>query len=60
MRATSWHGLRPGHEELGGQAAVHWPVPGPVLPGDPASFDAANPELSHRVERLAPRLAATS
>ena len=28
--------------------------------GDPASFDAALAELSHRVERLAPRLAAIS
>jgi protein-tyrosine-phosphatase len=44
-------------EELGGQAAVHWSVPDPVPAGDPASFDAALAELSHRVERLAPRLA---
>jgi ArsR family transcriptional regulator, arsenate/arsenite/antimonite-responsive transcriptional repressor / arsenate reductase (thioredoxin) len=48
------------HEELGPQAAVHWSVPDPVPAGDPASFDAALTELSHRVERLAPRLAATS
>jgi ArsR family transcriptional regulator, arsenate/arsenite/antimonite-responsive transcriptional repressor / arsenate reductase (thioredoxin) len=48
------------HEELGAQAAVHWSVPDPVPAGDPASFDAALAELSHRVERLAPRLAATS
>ena len=48
------------HEELGRQAAVHWSVPDPVPVGDPASFDAALAELSHRVERLAPRLAATS
>ena len=47
-------------EELGGQAAVHWSVPDPVPAGDPASFDSAVAELSHRVERLAPRLAATS
>jgi hypothetical protein len=47
------------HEELGRQAAVHWSVPDPVPAGDPASFDAALAELSHRVERLAPRLAAT-
>jgi ArsR family transcriptional regulator, arsenate/arsenite/antimonite-responsive transcriptional repressor / arsenate reductase (thioredoxin) len=47
-------------EELGRQAAVHWSVPDPVPAGDPASFDAAVAELSHRVERLAPRLAATS
>src|SRR5208337_2826936 len=46
-------------EELGRQAAVHWSVPDPVPAGDPASFDAALAELSHRVERLAPRLAAT-
>jgi protein-tyrosine-phosphatase len=48
------------HEELGPQAAVHWSVPDPVPAGDPASFDAALAELSHHVERLAPRLAATS
>ena len=47
-------------EELGGQAAVHWSVPDPVPAGDPASFDAAISDLSHRVQRLAPRLAATS
>jgi protein-tyrosine-phosphatase len=46
------------HEELGLQAAVHWSVPDPVPAGDPASFDAAVAELSHRVERLAPRLVA--
>jgi protein-tyrosine-phosphatase len=46
-------------EELGRQAAVHWSVPDPVPAGDPASFDAALAELSHRVERLAARLAAT-
>jgi protein-tyrosine-phosphatase/DNA-binding HxlR family transcriptional regulator len=48
------------HEELGAQAAVHWSVPDPVPAGDPASFDAALAELGRRVERLAPRLAATS
>jgi ArsR family transcriptional regulator, arsenate/arsenite/antimonite-responsive transcriptional repressor / arsenate reductase (thioredoxin) len=48
------------HEELGRQAAVHWSVPDPVPAGDLASFDAALAELSNRVERLAPRLAATS
>jgi protein-tyrosine-phosphatase len=48
------------HEELGRQAAVHWSVSDPVPAGDPASFDAVLAELSHRVERLAPRLAATS
>ena len=47
-------------EELGGQAAVHWSVPDPVRAGDPASFDAAVADLSDRVGRLAPRLAATS
>jgi protein-tyrosine-phosphatase len=47
-------------EELGGAAAVHWSVPDPVPAGDPAGFDAALSELSRRVERLAPRLAATS
>lgn len=48
------------HEEMGPQAAVHWSVPDPVPAGDPASFDTALAELSLRVERLAPRLAATS
>jgi len=48
------------HEELGRQAAVHWSVPDPVPAGDPASFDAALAELTHRVERLAPRLSDTS
>ena len=48
------------HEQLGRQAAVHWSVPDPVPAGDPASFDAALAELIHRVERLAPRLAAIS
>jgi protein-tyrosine-phosphatase len=46
-------------EELGSQAAVHWSVPDPVPAGDPASFDAAVADLSGRVGRLAPRLAAT-
>ena len=35
------------------------PFPHPVPPGDPASFDAALAELAHRVERFAPRLAAS-
>jgi len=47
------------HEELGEAQAVHWSVPDPVPAGDPASFDAALAELGHRVQRLAPRLAAT-
>ena len=47
-------------EELGHRAAVHWSVPDLVPAGDPASFDAAISDLSHRVQRLAPRLAATS
>jgi protein-tyrosine-phosphatase len=46
------------HEELGQLAAVHWSVPDPVPAGDPGSFDAALTELSDRVERFAPRLAA--
>ena len=45
-------------EELGRLAAVHWSVPDPVPAGDPGSFDAALAELSHRVGRFAPRLAA--
>ncbi len=48
------------HEELGPQAAVHWSVSDPVPAGGPESFDEALGELSHRVERLVPRLAATS
>ena len=39
---------------------VHWSVPDPVPAGDPASFDAAVADLSHRVQRLAPQLGATS
>ncbi len=46
------------HEELGQRPAMHWSVPDPVPAGDPGSFDAALAELSHRVERFAPRLAA--
>ena len=48
------------HEELAEAATVHWSVPDPVPAGDPAGFDAALSELSRRVERLAPLLAATS
>jgi protein-tyrosine-phosphatase/DNA-binding MarR family transcriptional regulator len=47
------------HEELGGQAAVHWSVPDPVPVGDPESFDAALDELDRCVRLLAPRLAAS-
>ena len=46
------------HEELGRLPAVHWSVPDPVPAGDPASFDAALAELSQRIKRFAPRLAA--
>jgi protein-tyrosine-phosphatase len=46
------------HEELGHLPALHWSVPDPVPAGDPGSFDAALAELSHRIERFAPRLAA--
>jgi ArsR family transcriptional regulator, arsenate/arsenite/antimonite-responsive transcriptional repressor / arsenate reductase (thioredoxin) len=45
-------------EELGQLTALHWSVPDPVPAGDPASFDTALDELSHRVERFAPRLTA--
>ncbi|HEU5387021.1 MAG TPA: ArsR family transcriptional regulator [Streptosporangiaceae bacterium] len=48
------------HEELGGQVAVHWSVPDPVPAGDPGGFDAALAQLTDRVSRLAPRLAAIS
>jgi ArsR family transcriptional regulator, arsenate/arsenite/antimonite-responsive transcriptional repressor / arsenate reductase (thioredoxin) len=44
-------------EELGPKAAVHWSVPDPVPAGNPAGFDAALADLSHRVRRLAPHLA---
>lgn len=47
------------HEELGALAAVHWSVPDPVPAGDPDSFDAALADLSGRVRRFAPRLAAS-
>ena len=47
-------------EELSEAAAVHWSVPDPVPTGDPDSFDAALAQLTDRVERLAPRLAAVS
>ncbi len=39
---------------------MHWSVPDPVPAGDPGSFDAALADLTGRVRRLAPRLAATS
>ena len=48
------------HEELGRAAALHWSVPDPVPAGDPASFDTALTQLTDRVGRLAPRLAAVS
>jgi ArsR family transcriptional regulator, arsenate/arsenite/antimonite-responsive transcriptional repressor / arsenate reductase (thioredoxin) len=48
------------HEELAEAGAVHWSIPDPVPAGDPDSFDAALTRLADRVERLAPRLAATS
>jgi ArsR family transcriptional regulator, arsenate/arsenite/antimonite-responsive transcriptional repressor / arsenate reductase (thioredoxin) len=48
------------HEELGEAAAVHWSVPDPVPAGDPDSFDTALAQLTDRVGRLAPRLAAIS
>ena len=47
------------HEELGTLAAVHWSVPDPAPAGDPGSFDAALADLTGRVRRLAPRLAAS-
>jgi protein-tyrosine-phosphatase len=48
------------HEELAGQAPVHWSVPDPVPVGNPESFDAALAELDRRIRLLAPRLAAAS
>ena len=47
-------------EELGQQAALHWSVPDPVPAGDPGSFDTALTDLTDRVRRLVPHLAATS
>ena len=47
------------YEELDDLVAVHWSVRDPVPVGDPGSFDAALAELVHRVERFAPRLAAS-
>ncbi len=46
-------------EELGDLVAVHWSVPDPVPAGDPGSFGAALAEQIHRVDRFAPRLAAS-
>jgi ArsR family transcriptional regulator, arsenate/arsenite/antimonite-responsive transcriptional repressor / arsenate reductase (thioredoxin) len=46
-------------EELGDLVAVHWSVPDPVPAGHPGRFDAALAELADRVERFAPRLAAS-
>jgi protein-tyrosine-phosphatase len=46
-------------EELGQLTALHWSVPDPVPAGDPASFDTALTELSHRIDRFAPRLEAS-
>jgi len=48
------------YEELGRAAALHWSIPDPVPAGDPASFDTALTQLTDRVGRLAPRLAAVS
>ena len=54
------HGLRPGPRRTRRPAVVHWSVPDPVPAGDPASFDTAVADLTDRVGRLAPRLAAVS
>jgi len=48
------------HEELAEAGVVHWSIPDPVPSGDPASFDTALTRLADRVERLVPRLVATS
>jgi protein-tyrosine-phosphatase len=48
------------HEELAEAGAVHWSIPDPVPVGDPGSFDAALAQLTDRVARLAPCLAAVS
>jgi ArsR family transcriptional regulator, arsenate/arsenite/antimonite-responsive transcriptional repressor / arsenate reductase (thioredoxin) len=48
------------HEELSEAGTVHWSVPDPVPAGDPDSFDTALAQLTDRVERLTPRLAAVS
>jgi ArsR family transcriptional regulator, arsenate/arsenite/antimonite-responsive transcriptional repressor / arsenate reductase (thioredoxin) len=44
------------HEELIGQADLHWSVPDPAATGTLAAFDAAYDELTRRVSNLAPRL----
>jgi hypothetical protein len=46
--------------ELGGLAAVHWSVRGPVPGRDPVGLDTALAKLADRVGRLAPRLSAAS
>jgi ArsR family transcriptional regulator, arsenate/arsenite/antimonite-responsive transcriptional repressor / arsenate reductase (thioredoxin) len=48
------------HEELAEATAVHWSIPDPVPAGDPGSFDAALAQLTDRVARFVPRLAAVS
>jgi ArsR family transcriptional regulator, arsenate/arsenite/antimonite-responsive transcriptional repressor / arsenate reductase (thioredoxin) len=46
------------HEELSEPATIHWSIPDPVPPGDPASFDDALAQLADRIRRLAPDLTA--
>jgi protein-tyrosine-phosphatase len=47
------------HEELGQHADVHWSVPDPVLLGTTAAFDRTCEDLTRRVSKLAPHLAAS-
>ncbi|MFB2557424.1 arsenate reductase/protein-tyrosine-phosphatase family protein [Herbiconiux liangxiaofengii] len=47
------------HEELGLREGAHWSIPDPVRIGTDAAFDAALDDLQHRIDDLAPRLAAS-
>lgn len=46
------------HEFLHDPGALHWSVADPVAAGTDAAFDAAVAELAHRIDDLAPRVAA--
>lgn len=46
-------------EELGGDVALHWSIPDPVVRGNDSAFDLAYTEIERRVGILAPRLIAS-
>jgi protein-tyrosine-phosphatase len=48
------------HEELGGQASVHWSVPDPVPDGNPGSYDTTVADLDRRVASFTRHVAAAS